>query len=155
MSCWETPPYNFQPTNSCIVFRAASLCCFRDRARDGCSFLSILVMMNAQPNQDFIHGFREGTISISSGTVSCVLSGCSIHFCTVLDSFLHLPLQKNITPCQALPMFWELRRLGIEIHSFLEEAYACVHGVGGAPQALCGELCSPLCVTRVVAGGFP
>lgn len=114
MSCRETPPYNFQPTNSCIVFRAASLCCFPDRARDDCSFLSILVMMNALPNQDFIHGFREGTISISSGTVSCVLRGCSIHFWTVLDSFLHLPLQKNITHARPCPCFedcviWELK----------------------------------------------
>lgn len=81
-SCWETSPHDVKPTNSCIVFLAASLWCFPDRARDGCSFLSTLVMMNARLNQDFIQGFRGGTISIFffSGTFSFVLRGYNIPF---------------------------------------------------------------------------
>ena len=69
-----------KPTNSCIIFLAASLCCFPDRTQDGWSFLSTIVMMNARLNQDFIQGFRGGIISIFSGTFSFVLRGYNIPF---------------------------------------------------------------------------
>lgn len=74
----------------------------------------------------------------------------NIHFCIVLDSFLHLPLQKNIArfcPCvftASPPGKWNK-------YAVSWKRAICMFGVeGNTPQAHCWGLCLPLCVTQVL-----
>lgn len=93
----------------------ALVCCFLNRVHDGCSFLKC-------PCNDDCMAVSKCYFKASEEAPSPFFQAhfhfsykYNIHVCTVLDSFLHLPLQKNIArlcPCvftASLPGKWNMQ----------------------------------------------